>query len=258
MRVTAQRAALPPALAPLTRACGRWAGGAATVVRRIPFTLCLLATVWLLAALTDSLGHGVPDVINSRFGYAPTDLVNGQAYTVVTSVLFIHKRFMIGPLNLSLLLFILPYEWIAGTRRAFAVFWGAHILEAVISGAAVLLLAGAGYLPASRLSSLHDVGMSAGTFACAGALLTVLPRRWARIGGAALATYLLGMLAFHHQMYDLDHCLVTPIGFAIGALAGRPIARSLRRDTRSNAGEWYTTSPNRCPEEGGGNPAKHR
>lgn len=221
MTVSAERRTLttPPAL--LARGATTVTLTALAVLRRVPFTLALLGTIWLLAVLTDSLGHGVPAAINARFGYAPADLESGQVYSILTSVLFIHKRFMIGPLNFSLLLFILPYEWIAGTRRVLAVFWGAHIIETLLSGVVILMLAADGFLPAMRLKVIDDVGMSAGTFACAGALLTVLPRRWAVSGAIALTAYLLAMLVLGHHMYDLDHVLVTPIGFAIAWLLGR-------------------------------------
>ena len=193
-----------------------------TVVRRVPFSLGIFAAIWVLAALTHSLAHGVSPALNVRWGFAPADLLNGQAYTLITSVLFIHARFMVMPLNLSLLLFVLPYEWYAGTRRVITAFWGAHIIETAISALAVLAFARWGFYPAIRLVYANDVGMSVGTFGCAGALLTVLPRRWRLTGAGALALYLLANLVLHHALYDLDHAIVTPLGFCIAWLL-RPV-----------------------------------
>lgn len=213
-------------------------------IRRVPFTLGLLGVIWLLAALSGSLGQGAPPDVLGRFGFAPVDLVNGRIISIVTSVVFIHKRFMVGPLNLSLLLFILPYEWIAGTRRVIAVFWGGHIIETAISAMVILLVAAAGIPSASVLASTHDVGMSSGTFACAGALVLVLPSRWRKVAAFALVAYLLGMVVFSHQVYDFDHLLVAPIGAAIGWLVGA------RGAPPSDRFEEYDESEIRVPAEG--------
>ncbi len=203
------------------------ASACGAALRRIPFTLGLLGAIWIIAGLTGSLGHGVPEAINHRLGFAPSDLVHGRAYTVLTSVLFIHKRFMFGPLSASLVLFLLPLEWTGGTKRAVAVFWGGHAIETFISGTGVLILAAHGFAAAARLRDMHDVGMSAGTFACAGALVIMAPRRMQAAAAGALATYLLASLVFHRQMYDIDHVLVTPLGAGIGWLLRDRTARTL-------------------------------
>lgn len=197
--------------------------------RRAPFTIALIGSIWVLAVATGSLHGGVPAGIQNRLGFAPSDLLHYRAYTALSMVFFIPKAYMAFTITFALLLFLLPYELAAGTWRALAVFWGAHVAETLLAGTAIVLLAARDIGAAQTLRDAADVGASAGAFGCAGALLTVVPRRWRVAGALALAAYLLGFLVLHHKLYDIDHVLVTPLGFGIGWLIrARPPSVSWR------------------------------
>lgn len=189
------------------------------LLRRLPFTLALLATMFITGAVGGTMFHPItsdPDLLHT-VGWGVPALRQGEVWTLVTSFAFTWQPWMLQTITLSILLFVLPLELVAGTKRTAFVFLstqiGAYFLTALLIS---WPLAGLGSPWGEQLARVRDVGASAGAFGCAAALTWYLPRGLIRAGQVALLAYFAFWLLTTHRVWDVEHTMAGVIGFGIG------------------------------------------
>lgn len=200
--------------------------------RRAPLTLGLLATMALFGVLTGSIHHsllGTP--LLDQVGFGLPALRHGQVYTLLANIPFALFPWMLVTIGLMVIILLLPYEVIAGTRRALLVFGASQLggyLLAVLLVAWPLDALGSGW--GHYLATSRDVGPSAGAFGATAALVWHLPRRLRLPAGLALFLYLGSFLVTTHRIWDVEHLFAASIGLTVGArLKGEAITVSLPR-----------------------------
>lgn len=160
-----------------------------TFLRRLPFTLAMLAGLAMAALLTNTHVEQITSEWLNRVGFAPNDLWYWRLERLFTSALVT----MGGKVFWEALIFVAfavgLAEWTTGWKRAAATFWGVHLLALILLS---LILSLAAHqlrnigLEASELE--RDVGSSAGYFACLGLVSARLKRPWSWISGGMLLT----------------------------------------------------------------------
>ena len=191
--------------------------------RRLKPPLLTLAMVGVVLATAVHLGvfrHELPLTVAFRFGYSGRGFLAGNWQSVLTSQLLTRDVFMATSIALSLLLMVGPYEVLAGTRRTLVVVTTAMLAGPLVVTAFLALGSGQQIEFANRSLSTLDYGASAITAGGAGALIAVLANRRLLIGAAV---FVLGGLAFHHQLADWQHLVAFPIGYGLGRLQGLPM-----------------------------------
>lgn len=199
------------------------ASALAGAVRRLPFTTGLLLAMLVASILTGALTHDLTrSTTLEHLGFGLPALERGEFDTLLTSMVVALSPRMLSIIAFYVIIFVGPYEWVAGTRHAAIIFLitqsSGYLLTSLAAWPLGALHLGWGdYLAATR-----DVGASAGAFGCAGALLWSLPAGWRRPATLALAGYLAILLLFNHRIWDVEHALAAPLGYALGAwLSGR-------------------------------------
>lgn len=198
-----------------------WVWDLAAVVRRLPFTIGLLAAMLVAAAMTGALTHHLTrSTALEQFGYGLPALQRGEFHTLLTSIVVALSPRMLAIIACYVTIFVAPYEWVVGTRRAALIFlvtqFGGYLLTSLIAWPlGALPFAWGEHLAVSR-----DVGASAGAFGCAGALLWQLPDGWRRPAMLALAGFLVVLLLFSHRIWDVEHAFAAPLGYGLGARLG--------------------------------------
>lgn len=191
-------------------------------LRRVPFTLAMVAVVGVLALVASGPGFTArPDVVE-RWGVSLSALGEGRVWTLVTATFLLHRPYLY-PLTAAFLLYSVGvYEWTAGTRRALVVFWAADVAGSLIVALGIVLpLLLAGTQIGAELASAADVGVSGGAFACFGAWTGRLPVAW---NGVPLRGLVLGGVGVYFVVQafvpgaleaDLLHAVVFPLGIAL-------------------------------------------
>ncbi|HET7037896.1 MAG TPA: DUF2156 domain-containing protein [Thermomicrobiaceae bacterium] len=187
---------------------------------RAPFTLALLATMLALGIATGSIRQQLPGTqLLARVGFGLPALRHGQLYTLLACIPFALYPWMLATITLLVVLFMLPYEVVAGTRRAALVFLTCQLAGYLLAALLVawpLSALGLGW--GRYLASARDVGPSAGAFGAAAALVWYLPGRLRLPGGLALFAYLGGFLALTHRVWDVEHLIAAALGLLLGAV----------------------------------------
>ena len=194
------------------------------VLRRIPFTLALVALVVAVALTTSGPGLTARPALVARWGFALHDLWDGTFWSLVTAVFFLHRPDLVWGTALFALASAGVYEWCAGTRRAFAVYWTGDVTSTLLLALAVVLpLTLAGTSLGARLALADDVGISGGGFTCLGAWMGHLPPR-PRLGAfAAVGVYLVwGLTRPDGLEASILHVIALPLGVALDRWVRRP------------------------------------
>lgn len=196
----------------------------AVLARRLPFTITLLAAMLIAGAASGTMFRPISRIhgLLRHVGYGVHALQHGQIWTVLTSIVFTWQPWMLQTITLSVLLFVLPLELIAGTRKTAIVFLGSHVLGYFLTSILVSWpLAALGSSWGEQLARARDVGASAGAFGCAAALTWYLPWRLIRPGQIALAAYLGFWLLATHRIWDVEHAIAAVTGGSLGYIWAR-------------------------------------
>ncbi|MFI9202430.1 bifunctional lysylphosphatidylglycerol flippase/synthetase MprF [Streptomyces sp. NPDC053048] len=159
-------------------------------VRHAPFTLGFLAVLWILGAVTGSLGSGPGPQRMERMAVGVPALADGRWWTPASSLLWCPGLGGYIGSTLIVLVLVTPCERRLGVARTAAVLLGGQILGTLLGVGVVALgdLAGEWWL--EELAGDLAVSPSVGALAVGGVLsyrLTALWRRRTRLGIVAFA-----------------------------------------------------------------------
>ncbi len=196
----------------------------AGVIKRLPFTLIMVAILLLVAWWTHSYVEELAREWVSRLGFAARDFWLLRWERLILSALVTSGGsifwFGLGMVAASCGI----VEWKLGSLRAAITFWGVHIATLVIESVLFLLpLLGGNFAHARALFYSQDVGPSAGYLGSLGAALSFLPKPWRWVVFAGVLVYLgvslylpprPGETAAVKLSADLAHLLAFPLGWA--------------------------------------------
>ncbi|MEW6288021.1 MAG: hypothetical protein AB1509_17560 [Chloroflexota bacterium] len=200
------------------------------LLRRIPFTLTMLAGLFAAALVTNTAFQTITHHWLNRLGFAPNDLWYGRLERIVTSAWVTSGGMVFWQAVFFVAFAVGLAEWLTGWKRAAVTFWGIHFLTLILLSF-LLSLAGNSLrsfgLEASELA--RDVGPSAGYFACLGLASARLKRPWNWLSGGVL------LLGFAAALFlppasgesaavkfsaDLAHLMAFPLGWFSAGLGG--------------------------------------
>jgi phosphatidylglycerol lysyltransferase len=191
---------------------------ASTLIRRIPFTLALTASILVTTAVTGTLTHPIsPEQLEwwGYGGYHPAPI------RLLLATFQILRPYMALSLIPTVLVFVGACEWRLRTRLTLLVYAVGHVVGYVGDAVVLRVLAHEGSVWAGALVMQRDVGASNGAMATLGALLVFLPRTTRRLGIAAVTIFLILSFAGEAHIWDLSHLLSFVAGIVMGALLFR-------------------------------------
>lgn len=193
------------------------------LLRRVPFTLALLALIVACALGSGAWHSALADGdLPMRIGYGWPALQAGRLWAFAAGVPFVLYPWMLLTILWIVVLFVGPYEYVAGSARTAAIFLGSHFGGALLAAGLVgasLALGGPRLL--TGMAGKFDVGASAGAYGCAAALIGHLPRRlhpWLRVW---LVVFLLAQFAVTREIWDIEHLLAVACGLGLGEVLRR-------------------------------------
>lgn len=188
------------------------------LVRRVPFTLTLLGVMLACAVGSGSWRHAlIGSGLLQHVGYGLPALRAWRLWTFVAGIPFSLFPWMLITIAFIVIIFVGPYEYLAGTARAAIVFLATQIGGALLTAVAVVWpLAALGWSWPLRLSRELDVGASAGAYGCLAALTAHLPRRWQNSARVAIVAFLVGQLLATQRIWDPEHLIAALIGIGLG------------------------------------------
>ncbi len=204
------------------------------LVRYIPFTLCMVVILLVVAGWTNSYFQELTRAWMSRLGFAPRDLWFLRWWRLILSALVTS-----GGITFWLALVMVAFtsgaaEVLAGTWRAVLVFWGVHLVTLVLEALILSLpLHQLGFTQARGVFFSRDVGPSAGYMGSLGYIATFLPKPWRWVGFSAIMIYLVaafflpgraGVTPAIGFSDNLAHLLAFPLGWLTGILVARKAA----------------------------------
>jgi len=203
--------------------------------RRIPFTLVMLGLLLLVAWGTHSFFQELQRTWLSRLGFAPRDFWFFRWERLILSALVTSGG---GIFWLALVMVGFTSgvaEWISGSWRATATFWGAHLVTLVLESLMFLLpLRQLGFIQARELFFSRDVGPSAGYTGSLGYITTFLPKPWRWVAFGAIMLFLIVSLFISPRpgetqavklSADMAHLLAFPLGWITAFIFRRKKAR---------------------------------
>lgn len=192
-------------------------------LRRIPFTLLMSGGLVIAALMSNTYFEQISRRWLNRTGFAPNDLWYWRLERLFTSALVTSGGRVFWQALFFVAFAVGAAEWLAGSKRTAATFWGVHLLTLILLSLIVSLtldqLRNFG-LEASEVA--RDVGPSAGYFACLGLVSARLKRPWNWVsGGILLAVFLVAFLlpagvgenAQVKFSADLAHLMAFPLGW---------------------------------------------
>lgn len=192
-------------------------------LRRIPFTLTILAILTVVALFTNTTFQSITDHWLYRTGFAPNDLWYGRVERLFTSALVTSGGIVFWEALFFVAFAVGLAEWMNSWKRTAATFWGVHLLALVLLSLIVSLLLHQLRVFGLEVSEMErDVGPSAGYFACLGLVSASLKRPWNWVSGATLfaifviAIFLPTVAGESAQVKfsaDLAHMLAFPLGW---------------------------------------------
>jgi len=205
----------------------------AEFLQRYRSATLLTGALFASALITGTVLGRLTDRMLDRVGFAPLDLWELDVLRVFTSALVTHGGLVFAG---AVIMTGLSVGWVerqAGSGWAMGTFWGVHVLTLLAMAIVVPLLEG-GSAPSlgETLSTLRDVGPSAGYVGCLGFALATIPRRLVRwLAAAAVMTWLLadlgGWLSVAGPLElsaDFAHLIAFPTGWALEFVArARPL-----------------------------------
>ena len=201
------------------------------LIRRIPFTLVMVGLLLLVALGTNSYFQELAQTWVSRLGFAPRDFWFFRWERLILSALVTSG----GSIFWSALVMVGftsgVAEWMSGSWRATATFWGVHLVTLVLESMMFLLpLRQLGFIQARAVFFLRSVGPSAGYMGSLGFITTFLPKPWRWVAFGAILLFLIGSLFLSPRAGqspaiklsdDLAHLLAFPLGWITATVIGR-------------------------------------
>ncbi len=184
------------------------------LIRRIPFTLLLTATILVVTAKTGTLIHPISPAQLLEWGF-------GGAHPAIVRLLLAPFQILRPVMALSLiptvLVFVGMCEWRLRTVRTIVIYLIAHVVGYVGDAGLLRGLADLGSAWAKGLVLQRDVGASNGAMGALGALLVFMPRTTRRIGIALVTVYLVVAFAGDAHIWDVSHLISFVTGIVLGA-----------------------------------------
>jgi phosphatidylglycerol lysyltransferase len=202
------------------------------VVRRVPFTLSVVAAMLVLGVVTGALWSPFEDhpwFEHVAFG-APA-FAEGRWWTPVTGSFFALLPAEYLAVAGVFLLLVGWSELRLGTRRAAVAAITTQLVGVVGTAGGLALLTRTGWGWAERTASVLDVGFSAGVVGAATVTALSLTQPWRFRASALITVYVLAALVVWGGIADVEH--------VVGWLAGLALARPLlgaRLDRRTSTG----------------------
>jgi hypothetical protein len=191
-------------------------------LRRLPFTLTMLALLGITAIWTNTHTAPISTKWLDRLGFAPFDLLALNISRLITSALVTGGGRIfweaIGMVTFAVGL----SEWLTGSRRAALTFWGVHFSTLLIESLAIALpLHWAGTTFGSLAALTRDVGPSAGYFGALGLVSAHLKYPWNLVSGGVI--FIVLEIALLHVSgnnslgmevsADIAHIIAFPLGW---------------------------------------------
>ena len=160
----------------------------------------------------------------NRLGFAPADVWLLRWERLFTSALITGGGRVFWQALAMVALSVGVAEWVAGTRRAIATFWGVHLLTLLIEALLIAWpLHQLGPPFGTALVVARDVGPSAGYFGCLGLACARFPRKqWGQAAGLLIFLSLvwtifqparIGQDGTVKFFADLAHIIAFPLGW---------------------------------------------
>ena len=203
------------------------------LVKRVPFTLTLLALITSAALITGAFQGAIDPAWFERVGYAPCDLWHLRLDRVLISALFTERPRGFYQALWLIALGVGGVEWRFGSAVAFGCFWGLHTLTLALN--TLLLGMASVFVPVSGIVSARDIGPSAGYFGALAVFFGTLASRdseratWWRWFNPVVLTGLASVLMWS-LIVPTRHIVITAnlahvITYALGGWVAQPPPR---------------------------------
>ena len=194
-------------------------------LRRIPFSLCMVVLLLLVAWWTQSYFQELAREWVNQFGFAPRDFWFLRWERLILSA-FATSGGSIFWFAFAMVAFTSGLiEWTTNSWKAALTFWGIHLATLVLESLLFLLpLHQLGFPQARALFFSRDVGPSAGYMGSLGFVTTYLPKpwRWIAFGGVLgflVISLFLPPRAGETQAVklaaDMAHLIAYPLGWLL-------------------------------------------
>jgi lysylphosphatidylglycerol synthetase-like protein (DUF2156 family) len=211
----------------------RWIGAGvalAKVVREAPFTLVLIAALWIVALATRSLAYGPSGSLTARIGLDTTAITSGRPWTLLSYSFWCQNVWAYLADTLLILLFVVPAERRLGTWRTVGLLALCQLGGALLAVGAIELGARAGDLWLQDTVGADyntSVGASVGVVGVGLALSGRMTALWRRRTRMLLIIGTLLLLFYDGGVLDLARAGGALLGFLAGLLL-QPGPRRLR------------------------------
>ena len=200
-------------------------------IKRIPFTLCMVVILLVVAWVTHSYFQELARIWINRLGFAPRDF-----WLFRWERLFLSALVTAGGITFWLALVMVAItsgvsEWKTGSFRAVVAFWGVHLVTLIMESALFLLpLHQLGFPQARAVFFSRDVGPSAGYMGSLGYVIALLPKPWRWLVFWAIMIFLVvsffitpppGQTLAIKLADDMAHLIAFPLGWLTAKLIGR-------------------------------------
>jgi hypothetical protein len=188
-------------------------------LRRIPFTLLFEIAIIVVALWNGSALGRLSEELRRAWGFGPLYFWREHWHTLVTGAFFVRNAIMLLGMALFVAGSVGVYEWLAGTRRALLVFWGANVITLLLTAAFVVFpMHLAGVPPRWDWAPPGDVGASFGGFGCLGAWMVGVSGARRRIILVAVVTagMVVKFLLMPEIFPDSGHLVAFLVGAALG------------------------------------------
>lgn len=193
------------------------------IVKRLPFTICMIILLCLVAWWTNSYFQELAEIWVSRLGFAPRDLWFFRWERLILSA-FVTNGGISFWFALGMVAFTSSVaEWVTSSLRAALTFWGVHLITLVLESLLFILpLHQLGFTQARALFFFRDVGPSAGYMGSLGLITTFLPKPWRWVAFTTILIFLIIALFLPAQAEeaqavklsaDLAHLIAFPLGW---------------------------------------------
>jgi len=187
-------------------------------MRTVPFTLLLIASILVTAAITNTLARPIPPDLLARWGFGRDQILAGRSYQLLFAQFQILKPYMAISITTMVLVFVGAAEYRLGTWRAALSFFAGHIVGYIGGVSAASLLGRAGVEWAQRASLMADVGASNGAFGAAGAVLLFMGGRSRKVVFLLISAFIVGSLLIEKRLWDIEHLFAFSTGLAVGRI----------------------------------------